>query len=53
MKYYINVCNNLVSTNPCGNDAPAYEFDPSTGDCTRLGLLEAEWWGNSCTFVVA
>lgn len=47
--YYINVCNNLVSSNPCGNDAPAYAYDTTTGTCFRLGLLEAEWWGNSCT----
>jgi hypothetical protein len=46
--YYINVCNNLVSSNPCGNDVPAYMYDAATGDCMRLGLLSAEWWGDSC-----
>jgi len=46
-QYFLNVCNNLVSTNPCGNDCPGYMYTPSSGECFRLGLLEAEWWGNS------
>jgi hypothetical protein len=47
--YYINVCNNLVSNNPCGNDGPAYQFNPATGECFRLGLTSSEWFGDSCT----
>jgi len=45
--YYINVCNNLVSNNPCGNDGPAYQFNPATGECFRLGLTSSEWFGDS------
>ncbi|EFA76254.1 hypothetical protein PPL_10015 [Heterostelium album PN500] len=36
--FYLNICNDTVGMkNPCGNDSPAYKYNPTTQQCTMLG----------------